>query len=451
MTRPRKLWLASSSSDLISRLNGVIQSSGPKSSSPAFCLAVASSEFSSSGTTLRMSRNEPSSFTRLTHSGRGGGVHDLLRGSTGWLEFIVPRSTCGQLAIRIQSDVEQSGSPGSSACALHVLRLASGLPADFRPEDLFTSGRRRRRLGAHCTAPNRRPCISMVRPCPCFQGAKLPRASAAPASTQSILPAEQRGCEPGPETRRGPRSGPRRCRLRRATESTGTAPGRGRSDRRILRQPQRDPRSIAPACRRGRGRAHAAPRLPDQADRSSARGLYARRLLDPVSRQPGNTGRRPRSAERRAGRAQGNNLDEVVQAAKSGTIRDKINATFNYHYTIATNCGNPYFAEVFERLHIRHFVRQAEDPIDPRRDRPRRSLQGPATSEYYRKRDLAGARACLNPMIGAPRCASPRPGREHRSRARMSSTCARQTAIAISWSGRALPDRLCRATPRAPH
>jgi DNA-binding GntR family transcriptional regulator len=90
-------------------------------------------------------------------------------------------------------------------------------------------------------------------------------------------------------------------------------------------------------------------------------------------------------------------LDDVVKAARSGTIRDKINATFNYHYTIATNCGNPYFSEVFERLHIRHFVRQAEyeslhneiDLID---------VYSNATSRIL-KRDLAGARACLNPMM----------------------------------------------------
>jgi DNA-binding GntR family transcriptional regulator len=90
-------------------------------------------------------------------------------------------------------------------------------------------------------------------------------------------------------------------------------------------------------------------------------------------------------------------LDQVVTAAKSGTIRDKINATFNYHYTIATNCGNPYFAEVFERLHIRHFARQAEyqsihDEIDLI------AVYKNATSRIL-KRDLAGARAHLNPMM----------------------------------------------------
>src|SRR5947209_6365534 len=85
--------------------NGAIQSSGPKSFSPVFCLAVASSEFSSSGTTLRMSMNEPSSFTRLTHSGRGGGVHAAAR--TGWLELILP-SPCHAALPFGPEDVERA-------------------------------------------------------------------------------------------------------------------------------------------------------------------------------------------------------------------------------------------------------------------------------------------------------------------------------------------------------
>ena len=90
-------------------------------------------------------------------------------------------------------------------------------------------------------------------------------------------------------------------------------------------------------------------------------------------------------------------LDQVVAAAKSGTIRDKINATFIYHYTIATNCGNPYFAEVFERLHIRHFARQAEyQSIHNEIDLI--AVYKTATAKIL-KRDLAGARACLNPMM----------------------------------------------------
>jgi DNA-binding GntR family transcriptional regulator len=90
-------------------------------------------------------------------------------------------------------------------------------------------------------------------------------------------------------------------------------------------------------------------------------------------------------------------LDQVVTAAKSGTIRDKINATFNYHFTIATNCGNPYFAEVFERLHILHFVRQAEyESIHHEIDLI--AVYKNATSRIL-KRDLAGARAYFNPMM----------------------------------------------------
>jgi DNA-binding GntR family transcriptional regulator len=90
-------------------------------------------------------------------------------------------------------------------------------------------------------------------------------------------------------------------------------------------------------------------------------------------------------------------LDEIVKAAKSGSVREMVSATFNYHYTIASNCGNPYFAEAFERLHIRHFVRQAEfesihDEIDLV------AVYKNATSRIL-KRDLAGARACLNPMM----------------------------------------------------
>lgn len=90
-------------------------------------------------------------------------------------------------------------------------------------------------------------------------------------------------------------------------------------------------------------------------------------------------------------------LDQVIRAAKSGSIADMINATFTYHYTIATNCGNPYFAEVFERLHIRHFARQAEyQSIHNEIDLI--AVYKNATAKIL-KRDLAGARACLNPMM----------------------------------------------------
>jgi DNA-binding GntR family transcriptional regulator len=90
-------------------------------------------------------------------------------------------------------------------------------------------------------------------------------------------------------------------------------------------------------------------------------------------------------------------LDEVVTTARSGTIRDKINATFNYHFTIAMNCGNPYFSEVFERLHIRHLVRQAEDE-SIHNEIDLIAVYKNATSRIL-KRDLAGARAYLNPMM----------------------------------------------------
>ena len=51
-------------------------------------------------------------------------------------------------------------------------------------------------------------------------------------------------------------------------------------------------------------------------------------------------------------------LARVVNTARHGSGLDRLQATFNYHYVIAGLCGNSFFREALDRLHIRHFMRQ---------------------------------------------------------------------------------------------
>jgi DNA-binding GntR family transcriptional regulator len=89
--------------------------------------------------------------------------------------------------------------------------------------------------------------------------------------------------------------------------------------------------------------------------------------------------------------------DNVIKAAKIGSIRDKMNATLAYHFTIASNCGNPYFAEALQRLHIQHYVRQAE--ITSIHDQINLAETYRNATSRILKRDLPGARLALNPMM----------------------------------------------------
>jgi DNA-binding GntR family transcriptional regulator len=52
-------------------------------------------------------------------------------------------------------------------------------------------------------------------------------------------------------------------------------------------------------------------------------------------------------------------MSRVEQAAAYGSDRERLEASFAYTDVIYRHCGNPYFSEALERLHIRHYLRQA--------------------------------------------------------------------------------------------
>jgi DNA-binding GntR family transcriptional regulator len=52
-------------------------------------------------------------------------------------------------------------------------------------------------------------------------------------------------------------------------------------------------------------------------------------------------------------------FERIVQAAKHGSAHDQLDAVFDYHTLIYRRCGNDYFAEALDRLHIHYYIRQA--------------------------------------------------------------------------------------------
>jgi DNA-binding GntR family transcriptional regulator len=52
-------------------------------------------------------------------------------------------------------------------------------------------------------------------------------------------------------------------------------------------------------------------------------------------------------------------FERVVAAARLGSAHDQLDAVFDYHTMIYRRCGNDYFAEALDRLHIHYYIRQA--------------------------------------------------------------------------------------------
>jgi len=52
-------------------------------------------------------------------------------------------------------------------------------------------------------------------------------------------------------------------------------------------------------------------------------------------------------------------FDRIVQAVNHGSAHDQLDAVFDYHTLIYRRCGNDYFAEALDRLHIHYYIRQA--------------------------------------------------------------------------------------------
>jgi DNA-binding GntR family transcriptional regulator len=93
-------------------------------------------------------------------------------------------------------------------------------------------------------------------------------------------------------------------------------------------------------------------------------------------------------------------LRRIVEAGASrdGLDRAQVDAAFNYHYVICENCGNPYFSEALERLHMRHYVRHAELEHLADTGVDVGCVYTEATREILR-RNHAAARAILNPFM----------------------------------------------------
>ncbi len=52
-------------------------------------------------------------------------------------------------------------------------------------------------------------------------------------------------------------------------------------------------------------------------------------------------------------------FQRIVQATEHGSAHDQLDAVFDYHTLIYRRCGNDYFAEALDRLHIHYYIRQA--------------------------------------------------------------------------------------------
>jgi DNA-binding GntR family transcriptional regulator len=99
--------------------------------------------------------------------------------------------------------------------------------------------------------------------------------------------------------------------------------------------------------RGGRIRKIEAQRLGDMLDVFS--GIF-RAAMEKLGSQPisGETRKAFEAAFARIGRA-----------VKHGSAHDRLDAVFDYHTLIYRRCGNDYFAEALDRLHIHYYIRQA--------------------------------------------------------------------------------------------
>lgn len=52
-------------------------------------------------------------------------------------------------------------------------------------------------------------------------------------------------------------------------------------------------------------------------------------------------------------------FDRIVRSVNHGSAHDQLDAVFDYHTLIFRRCGNDYFAEALDRLHIHYYIRQA--------------------------------------------------------------------------------------------
>jgi DNA-binding GntR family transcriptional regulator len=68
-------------------------------------------------------------------------------------------------------------------------------------------------------------------------------------------------------------------------------------------------------------------------------------------------GATPMSAETR--RAIEAAHERVVRTATHGSAHERLEAVFDYHAILYLRCGNDYFAEALDRLHIRYYISQA--------------------------------------------------------------------------------------------
>lgn len=51
--------------------------------------------------------------------------------------------------------------------------------------------------------------------------------------------------------------------------------------------------------------------------------------------------------------------DRIVRTARHGSAHEQLEAVFDYHAILYLRCGNDYFAEALDRLHIRYYISQA--------------------------------------------------------------------------------------------
>ena len=90
--------------------------------------------------------------------------------------------------------------------------------------------------------------------------------------------------------------------------------------------------------------------------------------------------------------------NQVISAERHGSEFDRLQSTFTYFYVIAERCGNDFFREALDRLHIRHYGRQEGfEGCLPARDET--ILTYTAITERLLARDAAGVHELWKPSI----------------------------------------------------
>jgi DNA-binding GntR family transcriptional regulator len=90
-------------------------------------------------------------------------------------------------------------------------------------------------------------------------------------------------------------------------------------------------------------------------------------------------------------------LDRILRVVKHGSRIDRLRAAFDYHDVVCRNCGNSFFAEAIDRLHVWYYLRQMEaESLYAMNDNLAESYT--EVTKAILRRDPEAARAILFPL-----------------------------------------------------